>query len=354
MQITKVEVTQAELSLRHPVRMAHLPEIRSIAAIFVRLETRDGLNAWGGAVAHPDLTGEKPEAAYMACQACADRVPSLHPTNIEYSLAELSPLFKDSLSARCAFDLAFHDLLGLAASMPIYRLLGGYRNRIQTSVTIPILPLEESVEMARRYAHLGFRELKIKGGLAPEADVQRIQAIQRALSTLRLCLDSDGGYTLQQAIDVARALKGLIDRLEQPTPAGDWESLSQLARLSPVPIWADQSMSGPAAALTLAAQKMVHGLGVKVSTCGGLRGAFQVEAIARAAHLATGVSCIIEPALLIAAGLSLALSSPNVHHCDLDGHLDLLNDPTIAGFQLADGYLVASDVPGLGCTVDLG
>jgi L-alanine-DL-glutamate epimerase-like enolase superfamily enzyme len=79
-----------------------------------------------------------------------------------------------------------------------------------------------------------------------------------------------------------------------------------------------------------------------------------VDAIARAAGMATLVSCLIEPALMIAAGLSFALSSPNVRFCDLDGHLDLENDPSLPDFKLEDGWLVAGDVPGLGCSVNLG
>jgi L-alanine-DL-glutamate epimerase-like enolase superfamily enzyme len=94
-------------------------------------------------------------------------------------------------------------------------------------------------------------------------------------------------------------------------------------------------------------------MNVKVARCGGLRCARQIDAIARAAQMATMVGCVVEPALLIAAGLSLALSSPNVRYGDLDGNLDLLNDPTQPGFHLEDGWLVASEVPGLGCTVKL-
>ena len=69
--------------------------------------------------------------------------------------------------------------------------------------------------------------------------------------------------------------------------------------------------------------------------------------------MATMVGCINEPALLIAAGLGLALSSPNVRYSDLDGHFDLVGDPTVPGFAFQDGWLVARDVPGLGCTVEL-
>jgi L-alanine-DL-glutamate epimerase-like enolase superfamily enzyme len=88
-------------------------------------------------------------------------------------------------------------------------------------------------------------------------------------------------------------------------------------------------------------------------TCGGLRNARLIDAIARAAKMATMVSCFIEPALLISAGLSLALSSPNVSYADLDGYLDLTNDPSKAGFTLENGWLVATEVPGLGYTVEL-
>jgi L-alanine-DL-glutamate epimerase-like enolase superfamily enzyme len=333
--------------------MAGLPEIDQVSALFVRLETREGLNAWGCAVAHPDLTGERPEHALLACRSCADRSLDLHPTNLEYSLTELAPLTKDSPAASCAFDLAFHDLLGLAAGMPLFRLLGGFRNQIQTSATVPLGPVEESVEIASTRAGLGFRMLKIKGGLDPEQDVHRVRAIHRALPELILRLDADGGYSPQEALDVARALKDRLEMLEQPIAAEDQEGLQQLTRLSPVPILADQSVKGPDSALLFAAGKAASGMNVKVARCGGLRCARQIDAIARAAQMATMVGCVIEPALLIAAGLSLALSSPNVRYGDLDGNLDLLNDPTQPGFRLEDGWLVASEVPGLGCTVEL-
>ena len=354
MQISKCEVTPVELKLRQPVRMPGNLEINQITAIFLRIETRDGRNAWGCSVAHPELTGEQPEKVVRICREGAELTPDLHPLNIEYSLAKLSPILKASTGARCAFDLAFYDLLSLAADMPLYRLLGGYRHRIQTSVTIPIASLEESVEIARRRARQGFRMLKIKGGVDPEGDVARVRAIRRALPEHTLRLDADGGYTIQQALDVARALQAHLEMLEQPSPADDLEALRQVTISSPVPILADQSARGPESILQIAAQHCAHGISVKVATCGGLQCARQADAIARAARMAIMVGCIIEPALAIAAGLSLALSSPNVQYADLDGNLDLASDPTLPGFRLEDGWLIASEVPGLGCTVNLG
>jgi L-alanine-DL-glutamate epimerase-like enolase superfamily enzyme len=353
-QIIKAEVTPLELKLRQPVRMAGLPEIQHITAVFIRLETRHGQNAWGCTLAHKDLTGEKPEDVVHACQECAVLTPDLHPMNIEYSLGELAERAKPSSSVMCAFDLAFHDLLSIEAGMSLYRILGGYRDRIQTSVTIPIAPVNESVKLANDRASQGFRILKIKGGLDPEEDVRRVQAIHRALPHHILRLDADGGYSVQQALDVGRALENVLEMLEQPTPASDLNGLRRVKEHSRVRVLADQSVREPASALKLAADRVVDGLSIKLVTCGGLRCARQIDAIARAARMTTMVSCFIEPALLVSAGLSLALSSPNVAYGDLDGYLDLVNDPTQAGFRLEDGWLIAADVPGLGYTVDLG
>jgi L-alanine-DL-glutamate epimerase-like enolase superfamily enzyme len=333
--------------------MAGLLPITAVTAVFLRIETRDGKNAWGCTVAHPDLTGEKPADLVRICQAGAAKTLDLHPTNIEYSLSELAPVVEKSPTALCAFDLAFHDLLGLAADMPLWRLLGGYRDRIQTSVTISLSSLQESVEMARQYARQGFRILKLKGGCDPREDVDRVRALRLTLPHHVIRLDADGGYSVEQALAVARALKDDLEMLEQPTPAGDLEGLRQVTLHSPVPVLADQSLTGPMSALELASQNSVNGLSVKIATCGGFRCARQIDSIARAACISTMVSCLVEPALLIAAGLHFALSSPNVRYGDLDGHLDLLNDPTIPGFCLEDGWLVASDIPGLGCTVEL-
>lgn len=353
MQITKAEVHPLELRLDRSIQMAGVPPISEITVVFVRLETRQGRSAWGCTVAHPDLTGIDPEDAMQACRSCAAMVPDLHPTNIEYSLTQLAAQVDASPAALCAFDLAFHDLLGLATGMPLYQLLGGYRHKIQTSATVPLGSVAASVEKAQKQARHGFRHLKVKGGLDPEEDIRRIEAIHRALPNIPLRLDTDGGYTVEQALDVINTLDDCLEMIEQPVSAQDRRGLENVTRHSAVPVLVDQGITDQASALALAAHHHADGFSVKVASAGGLRLARQMDGIARAAGLFMMVSCVIEPALLIAAGLSFALSSPGVQYADLDGHLDLVADPTRPGFRLEDGWLIATDVPGLGCTVEL-
>jgi L-alanine-DL-glutamate epimerase-like enolase superfamily enzyme len=352
-QIHSCNVIPIELNLRRPARMANMLEITHVQVVFVHIETVQGQSAWGCAVAHPQLTGETPEKVIQACQACAAAAPDLHPTDLEYSLAKINEIAHDSMGAQCAFDLAFHDLLGLASGMSLFRLLGGYRNSIPTSITIPLGSAAEAVSQVEARAKNGFRMFKIKGGADPEEDVRRVRAVHRAMPGSILRLDADGGYSVQTALDVVNAVGDRIEMIEQPTPPEDLDALRQVKAQSAVPVLADQSVSGPDSALELAASRAADGLCVKIGRCGGLRCAGQVDAIARAAQMSTMVSCVIGPALLISAGLSFALSSPNVQYADLDGHFEIVDDPSQPAFTLEDGWLTAAEVPGLGCWVDL-
>jgi L-Ala-D/L-Glu epimerase len=353
MQITHVRVVPVELELSLAYRTARHPGVDRVTALFVRLDTRSGRTAWGCAAFDPLLTGETLAQVTAACHACADRVRDLSPLNTEYALDLLERLTPGTPSVQCAFDIAFYDLLGLASGLPLHRLLGGYRDRILTSATINVGAVDETVSQARDRARQGFRILKLKGGVDADLDVRRVRAVRRALPHCTLRLDADQGYTVEQALAVVRALAGDIEMLEQPTPAEDLDALRQVTAQSAVPILADESVVGPHSALAIAARHAADGLSIKLATCGGLRCARQIDAIARSARLATMVGCINEPALLVAAGLGFALSSPNVRYGDLDGHLDLLDDPSRPRFLLQDGYLVATEMPGLGCTVDL-
>lgn len=353
MLITHVEVTPIEFRLRQPFRSVYTERQETTGAVFVRVETRQGQVAWGCAAVDPSFTHEKLDTVTRVCRRCADMARDLNPLDIEFALAQLSKVTAGSPAARCAFDLAFYDLLGLAAGQPLHRLLGGFRHKIQTSITLALGGVEDTVAQGIERARQGFRILKIKGGRDPEEDVYRIQALGDALPNITLRLDAEQGYTIQQALDVARALQGKLEMLEQPTPADDLDALRQVTLQSPVPILADESVGEPHSALNIASQQAAHGLSVKPAMCGGIHCSRQVDTIARAARLSTMVGCVHEPALLTAAGLALALSSPNVMYGDLDGHVDLIGDPSRPSFRFEEGWLVATDVPGLGCTVEM-
>jgi len=88
-------------------------------------------------------------------------------------IERLAPLLKSQSSALAAADMALHDILGKVSGLPLWKLLGGFRDRIRTSVTIGILPEEETVIRAQEFVAQGFKSLKLKGGIDVDSDIAR-------------------------------------------------------------------------------------------------------------------------------------------------------------------------------------
>lgn len=353
MEITRVVAWPVFLKLTEPYTIAY-ETITSATNVFVRIETNGPHFGIGCAAPDLEVTGETSEHVLDALeQIAAPALRGRDPLRLTALLEMLTADMRSRPSALAAVDMALHDLLGKTACLPLWKILGGYRDCIRTSVTVGILPEAETIERAVDWVAQGFRCLKLKGGQDVESDIFRVLRVhERVGDKIELRFDANQGYTVEEAIRFAEATEAArLTVFEQPTPKGQPHLLGKVSRSTRVPVMADESLMGLPDAFMLARDNLVDMINVKLMKVGGIAEALQVNAVAQSAGIRVMVGCMDETELAIAAGLHYALARANVVYADLDGHLALTDDPSRGSLTIEDGVLRASDLPGLGSVV---
>jgi L-alanine-DL-glutamate epimerase-like enolase superfamily enzyme len=350
MKIIHIEAWPVSMKLTEPYTIAY-EKVASVTNVFLRIETSVGIMGCGCAAPDKVVSGETPESVLIVLRDAAySRLKGSDPLRVAMLLERLKPRLINHPSAMAAVDMALLDILGKKAQLPLWKLLGGFRDRIKTSVTIGILPWKETVEQARQRISEGFKSLKLKGGRHVEDDIERFLKVREAVGkTIELRFDANQGFSVEDTLKfVEKTRKAGLELIEQPTPKGSPEMLGRVTSAVTVPVMADESLMNLRDAFRIARRDLADMVNIKLAKVGGIFEALQINAVARSAGLEVMVGCMDEAALAIAAGLHFALARPNVVYADLDGHLGLIGDPSWGAVQMRKGFLFPSDQPGLG------
>ena len=309
------------------------------------------MTGWGCAAPDLKITHETADDVIANIQNVV--IPLLqgqNPFQIAFFHEELKRKNPKMASTLAMVNMALYDLMSRKAGLPLYQLLGAYRKKIQTSITIGIEPLDITLAIAEEFWKQGFRILKLKGGLHLEEDVDKVHKLREVFGKeLTMRFDANQGYSVTQSLQfIEKTRTAEIEILEQPTPFGNDEAMRHVANNVEVPVMADESIRSLKDAHRLSKYDSTDMINIKLMKVGGISEANHINSVARAAGMEVMVGCLDECALGIAAGLHFSLSKPNVVYADLDGHLDFTNDPIQGLFKIDRGWMYPTNDAGLG------
>ena len=342
MEIVSMKWDVLEIPLRKPFKIA-FETMDTYRGVIVKICTEEYCG-YGEAAPAPRITGDTVESTVAALQRFKPLVIGADSVKIGKIMDTLNSSLLGSPSAKAAIDFALYDILAQKMDVPLKDLLGGKKDKIETSLTVDIGDLNYTLQHARKLLNEGARVLKVKIGLNPGEDVERIRAI-RKMTDAKIRVDGNQGYTLKRAMKVLREIERYeIEFAEQPIPASEIDNLKILRESVEIPIIADESVHNSLDVLRLIGK--VDGINIKLMKSGGIYEAMRMASVARAAGMKIMVGCMIETKVGIAAGTHFALGI-GADYADLDGYWDLTKQP-YEGVEFRDGYNYVSDRPGLG------
>jgi len=356
--VRRVDAIPVALPLAKPMKMAGIT-IATADNVLVRIEAA-GAHAtvvgWGEAASAPTMTGDTQGGLVAAVRYLAPLIVGADVWPGPALMRRLGAALMGNTGAHSAIELALIDLAGRAAGLPAIEIIGGARRRAVAPMWLlgNATPAEDAAEARAKLAE-GFRFFKVKVGVkSVEGDIASTLAVRDALGPeLPICADANCGFARE---DAERYLAGTREArlvfLEQPLGPHDLDGLAALARVSPIPLGADEGIHS-LADVTAHADAGAGGISLKLIKLGGMSAAVAAARLAQARGLALNVAAkIAESGIASAAAINLACAVPSVDWGVSLTHFYLAHDIVKAPLEIADGRVALPDAPGLGVEVD--
>jgi L-alanine-DL-glutamate epimerase-like enolase superfamily enzyme len=346
MKIIRVALHAVAVPQADPLALSAGGSIEAVPHVVVRLFTDAGIEGVGIAY-RLSTTNVHPMLA--ACQRAAPAVRGLdpeEPETVRQAVLSTDEPSEELLMAASAYDIALWDIRAKDAGLPLYDLLGGRRDRVQTYASGDLWR-ETAPEAIRtaigKHIDAGFRAVKMRIGGAPNAsaEVARVDAARDAAGDdITILADVNQGWTPETAIDMADAMIPYrLGWIEDPVHHTDVDGLARVAEEVEVPICAGEHCFSADAAAELLDRKAVRVLMIDVQRVGGVTEWLKIAKMAAAqgvpvtSHLTPEVS------------VHLMAATPNGYLAEaLPVSRSLFTEP----LRVDHGELVAPERPGIG------
>ena len=253
--------------------------------------------------------------------------------------------------AKAAVDAAAWDIYGKMTGTPVWKLLGGTRNRIESGPTVGIKD-SPAAAVAEVDAYMARGDARIKLKVAPGFDTAYIEAIRAKYPDIRLMVDANSAYSIADAAHLADWKRFHLLMMEQPLAENDIWFHSKLRPGLGTPLCLDESMHSLHDAECCGEMKAADIVNIKVCRVGGLTQSRRMHDICAKYGIANwvggrfGFSVAVAPRIAVSTLPNCTLPTDCV--LDLDYMIDdIVEEPFTAPHYRTD----VPTAPGLGFTV---
>lgn len=357
LSIEKITICKLDIPLKKPFVIS-LGPIYAANNIIVTIQTKNGIIGTGECSPFMTINGESQQTCFEVGQYFARGLKGKVATAIEENHMVMNKIIYGNTSIKSAFDIAMYDIAAQEAGLPLYKFIGGRKNKkIITDYTISIGTPEEMAEHAVELKKAGFRIIKVKLGHQGKLDVERIRAIRKAIgNSIAIRIDANQGWNVKEAISTLQSLESFqIQYCEEPIPRWDFMELKKVRRKSPVKIMADESVVDEHDAKRLIALKACDMFNLKLGKSSGIYRALKIIQLAGKAGMEMQVGGFMESRIAMTVNAHLALASDNIKYFDFDTPLMFSSDPVKGGIDYgANGLVTLSESPGIGACIEPG
>ena len=354
MKITGFEALALKVPEDDP--LANMPEEagRTRPAVALRLRTDDGIEGIGVTL----YGGRMSRSLHAAVEELAALTVGEDPMRIEHIVQKLRKAAADSgpagifTLALSAIDTALWDIKGKALDQPLWKLLGGHRDRIPTYASGSLrrgLTDKQAQQAARTLLQKGFREMKtqmaLPGNPTPAEEVRRVRVVRDAIGPdVRLMCDINQRWRPEQAIDIGSRIEDVgLFWLEDVTAADDYAGLARVTAALRTPVAGGEYVWGIVPFRHMIEARSVDIVMIDLARVGGVTQWMKVAAMAEAFNLP--VVSHVMPEML----LHMVAACPNGLTVEYMPWMLALYEETPA---IENGELVLPQKPGLGLKFD--
>lgn len=353
-RIVSVRCAIVSVPIRRAIR-GPIVTLESIENVVVRVDTDDGAVGWSY-VYFPDRS--RAEVVKRMVEDLRGEAIGEDPGRYQYVWAKMwnrSNFLGQrgvTLFGIAAIDMAIWDVFCKEIGQPLYRLLGGYRERVPcySSELLEADSSSTAVELAceaEALVRAGYRGLKLRLGVRPlSEDIERVAAVREAVGPgVELMADAGQRWTLQQALRMVRDLASFnLAWLEDPVPQEQVDDLARVAEASGIPIASGHNDFGRYSFRRLIEMRAIDILLFDIARVGGITEFLRIAALA--AVYDVPMSSHVYPDVSI----HLMAAAPTGLSCE---HIEGWQPPSRVTMRPVDGYASPSTQPGIGLDFDL-